>query len=136
MNPKLSPEALAHHSVVALHDLIAAVFTGAASAQSAYAQLLQHFDPEFNMVTISGAKVNLAAVTQLFHSGLGKRPDLVISISHVTTLSVAEDQVWVQYQETHTLGEVETRRVAVAQVQVSADGQWRWRYLHETPVLA
>ncbi|MBP6862604.1 MAG: nuclear transport factor 2 family protein [Neisseriaceae bacterium] len=135
MHTQVTPEATAHHSVVALHDLIAAVFTGQ-DGPVAYAQLMHHFDADFHMVTISGAKVGLAAVQQLFKQGMGQRPGLSINISDVKTLCVAGQQVWVQYQETHTLADVVTRRLAVAYIQVVSASEWRWLYLHETPVLA
>lgn len=130
-----TPETIAHHSVVALHDLIEAVFTGL-NADLAYAQLRHHFDADFKMVTTAGVKVEVAAVRQLFHRGKGKRPGLTITVSDVVTLSVLGSEVWVQYQETHTLAGVVTQRLSVAQINAVSMAEWQWRYLHETPVLA
>lgn len=130
-----TPEAIAHHSVVALHDLIEAVFTGH-NGDDAYAQLLPRFDTDFKMVTTGGARVDIVAVRQLFHGGKGKRPGLVITVSDVVTLSVSGSEVWVQYQETHALAGVVTQRLSVAQIKAMSMAEWQWYYLHETPIVA
>ena len=135
MNAKPNPEAIAHHSVVVLHDLIAAVFTGQ-DADVACAQLLSHFAADFNMVTTAGTRVGAAEIGQLFHGGKGKRPGLTITVGDVVTLSVSGNEVWVQYQETHVLDGALTQRLSVAQIQAVSPDEWRWVYLHETPIVA
>lgn len=135
MQTGVGVEYIAHQSVVVLHDLIEAVFTGQ-DAEVAYEQLMSHFSDDFKMVTTAGVKVSLVAVQTLFKKGMGLRPALNIGVSDVTTLSVAGQDAWLQYQETHTIADIVTKRLSVVRVKVVSDTDWQWVYLHETPISA
>ncbi len=122
-----------HH----VHDLIFKTFTvSGAEGQAALSELLTHFTSEFSMTGISGAVIDLAAVTEMFTRIQGKRQGAPIETSEYHCVSLTEKTLSVRYLETqHFAGSTTVRRSLVI-LRREDTGKWRWHYLHETPLSA
>ncbi|EMJ9774029.1 hypothetical protein RGO69_000779 [Morganella morganii] len=122
-----------HH----VHDLIFKTFTvSGAEGQAALSELLTHFTSEFSMTGISGAVIDLAAVTEMFTRIQGKRQGAPIETSEYHCVSLTENTLSVRYLETqHFAGSITVRRSLVI-LRREDSGKWRWHYLHETPLSA
>ncbi|MEM7873575.1 hypothetical protein [Morganella morganii] len=122
-----------HH----VHDLIFKTFTvSGAEGQAALSELLTHFTSEFSMTGISGAVIDLAAVTEMFTRIQGKRQGAPIETSEYHGVSLTENTLSVRYLETqHFAGSTTVRRSLVI-LRREDSGKWRWHYLHETPLSA
>lgn len=120
-------------SVSDVHRLIENVFTGK-NQQNDLSNLLDSFDENFMMVTISGVRIGLAQVESLFSQNVGGRPSLKITLSDMKPVLTSGDDCWVQYQEHHQTQEGETLRTSTVCIRVKED-KCTWLYLHETPVI-
>lgn len=120
-----------------VHDLIFKTFTvSGAEGQSALSELLTHFIPEFSMTGISGAVIDLAAVTEMFTRIQGKRQGAPIETAEYRCVSLTENTISVRYQETqHFAGSTTSRRSLVI-LRRGDNDNWLWHYLHETPLSA
>ncbi len=130
MNAKMNK---ALQSVIDLHILIEDVFTGNNKEESLN-QLLESFDNDFKMVTISGMRIGLAEVTALFSQNRGGKPTLKITLQNITPLYKLENYCWIQYQEQQQTDNTNTLRTSVVCIKVESE-RCDWVYLHETPVL-
>ncbi|HDS5615796.1 TPA: hypothetical protein QHU25_002344 [Morganella morganii subsp. morganii] len=122
-----------HH----VHDLIFKTFTvSGAEGQAALSELLTHFTPEFSMTGISGAVVDLAAVTAMFTRIQGQRQGAPIETAEYQCVSLTENTISVRYQETQHFAGSTTARRSLVILRREDNGKWLWHYLHETPLSA
>ncbi|MGL4674340.1 MAG: hypothetical protein ACRCXK_05715 [Wohlfahrtiimonas sp.] len=122
---------VAMQSVVDIHEYIENVFTQ--NHPEELAQLFNAFHPDFQMITLTGHKVNLQAVQQLFTSKQGTRAGLKITIEDISVINHQNSTVWLQYKEIHNENGVITSRLSTACVIVE-NTTWQWIYLHETSI--
>lgn len=122
---------IATQSVIDIHEYIENVFTQ--NHPEELAQLLKSFHPDFQMITLTGHKVNLQAVQQLFTSKQGTRAGLKIAIEDINVINHTDSTVWLQYKETHNENDVITSRLSTACVIIE-NNTWQWIYLHETSI--
>lgn len=122
---------VAEQSVMDIHQYIENVFTQTHPEE--LTQLFNAFHPDFQMITLTGHKVNLQAVQQLFTSKQGTRAGLKIVIEDIKVINHQESTVWLQYKEVHNENDVITSRLSTTCVLVQ-DNSWQWIYLHETSI--
>lgn len=122
----------AMQSVIDVHVLIENVFNGRQSEQC-LVQLLQHFDSQFSMVTLSGNVFQYAQVQSLFATAAGKKPDLKITVSDIRLILHSANYCLLQYQELQQNAAITTLRRSTVCIRV-AEQQCFWQYLHETAV--
>ena len=98
--------------------------------------LLSHFTHDFQMIGLSGAKLDFSALQAFFNSHGGKRPGLTIAIDELTLINHQADSAVVQYREVQRLpGQPEhVRRSCVVLQEINQ--KIVWRYLQETTVTA
>ncbi|MBW5407415.1 hypothetical protein ACISK3_02530 [Morganella morganii] len=127
----------AYDEIHLVHDLIFKTFTvPGAEGEVALSELLTHFTPEFSMTGISGAVIDLAAVTEIFTRIQGQKQGAPIETAEYQCVSLTENTISVRYQETqHFAGNTTSRRSLVILCRGN-NGKWLWHYLHETPLSA
>lgn len=127
----------AYNEIHLVHDLIFKTFTvPGAEGLAALSELLTHFTPDFSMTGISGAVIDLAAVTEMFTRAQGRRQGAPIETAEYQCVSLTENTISVRYQETqHFAGSTTSRRSLVI-LSRGNSGKWLWHYLHETPLPA
>lgn len=125
----MSNTQVAVQSVIDIHEYIENVFTQ--NHPEELTQLFDAFHPDFQMITLTGRKVNLQSVQQLFTNKQGTRVGLKITIEDINVISHQDSTVWLQYKETHNENDVITSRLSTACVIVE-NNEWQWIYLHET----
>lgn len=131
-----NPVDQAQHSVHHVHELIQRIFTTAgAVGQAAISELMPAFADTFSMVTTGGAIVQRAQVEGMFKGATGARPGLDIVVSDVHLVWQEGATVALRYKEVHRLAGVETARLSLVILDVSAKPV-RWQYLHETALSA
>ncbi|MFA7894164.1 nuclear transport factor 2 family protein [Pseudomonas putida] len=115
--------------VVDLHQLIEARF---ARGEGSVEAMMQHFLPNFSMVSPAGLQFGLQDVEQLFERNAGSQPGLNIELKDLESLHQWADGALVRYREIHSAeGKDETIRVSTA-VLVREEGRVKWLRLHET----
>lgn len=120
-----------------VHDLIFKTFTvPGEEGEAALTELMTHFTPEFSMTGISGAVIDLAAVTEMFTRIQGKREGSPIETDEYQCISQTENTISVRYQETQHFAGSTTARRSLVILRRGDNGKWQWHYLHETPLSA
>lgn len=115
--------------VVDLHHLIEARF---ARGEGSVEAMMQHFTPDFSMVSPGGLQFELRDVEQLFNRNAGIQPGLSIELRDLEALHQWADGAVVRYREIHRAeGKSETVRVSTA-LLVLIEDRVKWRHLHET----
>lgn len=122
---------VAEQSVIDIHEYIENVFTQ--NHPEELAQLFDAFHPDFQMITLTGYKVNLQAVQQLFTNKQGTRVGLKITIEDIQVINHQDSTVWLQYKEIHNENNVITSRLSTA-CAIVENNEWQWIYLHETSI--
>ncbi len=122
---------IAEKSVIDIHEYIETVFTQ--NHPEELTQLFNAFHPDFQMITLTGHKVNLQAVQQLFTNKQGTRTGLKITIKDIQMINHQDSAVWLQYKEIHNENGVIISRLSTACVIVE-NNAWQWIYLHETSI--
>ena len=124
---------IAQQSVHDVHRMIHSLFSNAhGERQNILEPLMSTFDPQFSMVTTSGAIVSRAQVETLFKGAAGARPGLEIVLSDLQTVWQAGSSVAIRYTETHHVDQRQSTRVSLAIIAIH-DNRAQWLYLHETP---
>lgn len=122
----------AQQSIHHMHRLIQSLFTNAhGEGQNALEPLMSAFDPQFSMVTTSGAIISRAQVETLFKGAIGARPGLEIVLSDLQTIWQAGSSVAIRYRETHHLDQQQSSRVSLAIIAIH-DNRAQWLSLQET----
>jgi hypothetical protein len=122
--------------VVATCADIEAWFSGRA-APAALAGLMARFSPPFSMVTLQGARIDLATLQAMFAQSHGKRPGLHIEIDELEEIHAGSEGAIVTYRERQSDGAGnDSVRRSTAVFERDASGRIVWRHLHETPVAA
>ncbi|EPF69401.1 hypothetical protein [Acinetobacter rudis] len=96
-------------------------------------RFMDHFSPQFEMIGITGARLNLNQVEDLFKRNMGAFPDIVIEVDDITVIMQTADFVILRYQETQQKSGQCHRRIATVCIEFHVE-QCRWRYLHETTI--
>jgi hypothetical protein len=122
---------IAEKSVIDIHEYIENVFIQ--NHPEELIQLLNALHPDFQMITLTGHKVDLQAVQQLFTNKQGTRAGLKITIEDIQVINHQDSTVWLQYKEIHNENNVITSRLSTACVIVE-NSEWQWIYLHETVI--
>lgn len=122
--------------IVDLHVEIERWFTGSARPLD-LVQLLEHFSPDFCMISTRGTAVGKEGVGELFARLHGKRPELRITVDEMQISHRWPGAACVTYRETHAdAGGIVTARRSTAVLETAAGGVLRWMHLHETPIVA
>jgi len=115
---------------------IEAWFSGRA-APAALADLMARFSPQFSMVTMEGARIDLAVLETMFAQNHGKRAGLRIDVDELEDIQACGDGAVVTYRERQSDGAGrDNARRATAVFERDASGNIVWRHLHETPIAA
>lgn len=122
MNPYLN-------QVIELHTRIEALFS---SGDISVATLLEHFHPDFSMVTADGDRITLLDVSHMFEQRKGSQPGLIIELTELEMLTESSDSALVCYREIHHLGKLEERPRHSTALFDMQSGLVLWRHLHET----
>lgn len=110
---------------------------GGRAAPAALADLMARFSPPFSMVTLPGARIDLAAVQAMFAQSHGRCPGLRIEIDELEEIHACDNGAVVAYRERQSDGAGnDSVRRSTAVFERDASGRIVWRHLHETPVAA
>lgn len=111
-------------------------FTGTAKPAD-LALLLEHFSPEFRMISMQGSVLDKGAVTDFFGPLRGKSPQLRIVVDEIEIVRQWAEGACLTYRETQADADgIQTVRRSTVVMEALAGEPLRWRHLHETPVSA
>ncbi len=97
------------------------------------AAVLEHFDPDYTMVTTAGKLLTLGAFRAALPGFWGSRPGLVMEITEETLVHAGPGFAAMTYNERQHLGGSATDRFStVLMLDRGEGGVPAWRHLHET----
>lgn len=120
------------HQVETLHQEIQSLFNQPDQPER-LSSLMKYFSAQFEMVGISGARLNIHQLEEMFSHKMGAFPDLKIEVSQIRVIMQTADFVLLAYQETHHKSGHCHHRIATACIEFHVE-QCIWRYLHETTI--
>lgn len=94
--------------------------------------LIARFSPDYSMITLSGAALNHAQLSEFFLAQRGARPGLEINVDEMRLLAEWPEGAAVSYRERQSLpGQPATTRRSTV-IFTLKESQPLWRHLHET----
>ncbi|MCM6772149.1 DUF4440 domain-containing protein [Nocardia sp. CDC159] len=119
--------------IIDFHRVIIDLFAGTEpDPAAAVAALLTRFDPDFTMITPTGALLTLPDLRRLFEDGYGCRPDFAIEITDIVPVTIDARGALVSYQERQQDRSGASTRRSTAYFTLDSTGAVRWRHLQET----
>lgn len=115
------------------HELIRQWLGDAHSPQAICDELLARFSAEYSMVTLTGHRLDYAALCAFFTAQHGAKSGLEIQIEQPVVIAESESSAVMTYQERQQLpGQTATLRYSTVVFSVDGQGKILWRHLHET----
>ncbi|MFU2319214.1 DUF4440 domain-containing protein [Rahnella sp. PCH160] len=115
------------------HELIRQWLGDADSPQAICDELLARFSAEYSMVTLTGHRLDCAALRTFFTAQHGAKSGLEIQVEQPVVMAESELSAVVTYQERQQLqGQAATLRYSTVVFRVDGQGKILWRHLHET----
>ncbi|EOC1312288.1 DUF4440 domain-containing protein [Cronobacter turicensis] len=93
--------------------------------------LLGRFSPDYSMIPLNGAPLDIHALNAFFTGAGGSRPGLVIEVDALSVIAEWPDGAVVGYRETQRIAQESTVRWSTVVFELH-EGEPRWRHLHET----
>lgn len=97
------------------------------------ADFIGSFSQHYEMITVTGARIDRKQLETMFVSKQGADPDLVIEVDEISVIMQTDRSVLLRYQETHHWPDHCHRRISTACIELQQE-QCVWRYLHETTI--
>ncbi|MBF7978443.1 MULTISPECIES: DUF4440 domain-containing protein [Rahnella] len=115
------------------HELIRQWLGDTNSPQAICDELLARFSADYSMVTLTGHRLDYAALRAFFKAQHGAKTGLEIQVEQPELIAESEMSAVVTYQERQQLpGQTATLRYSTVVFSVDAQGKILWRHLHET----
>jgi hypothetical protein len=116
-----------------LHDDLGH-WLGSEAAQQVFTRIVEQHHPDFSMVTVDGAVVPLAQLTEGLRMARNAAPRLRIQVVEVEVLVAGTEYAAARFRERHSGENLLEERLTTAVLVADADARngWRWRAVHET----